>query len=103
MAWSIADMVGAEDCPQRWLAGGDAVPQDAASEYGPGCGCAVDLGAFTRLRPRLQNGLFLLLNFGSLSLGHLLLLLLSLKLLTLNEAWGFVKNELRISHSLPHS
>jgi hypothetical protein len=41
----------------------------------PGAVSAIHIGALTSLRRTLQNRLFLLLDFGSLSLGHLLLLL----------------------------
>src|SRR6267378_2752455 len=57
------------------VAGGDGGAQAAHQRADPGAIGAVHLRALTRLRRPLQNRLFLLLNFGSLSLGHLLLLL----------------------------
>src|SRR6267143_953110 len=57
------------------VAGGDGGAQTPHQSTHPGAVRAVDFGAFTRLRRALQNGLFLFLNFGSLSLGHLSLLL----------------------------
>src|ERR1700674_3283062 len=75
---------GLVDCRHRGLkkiarsagvAGGDgrAQPPDQRADR---CSVgAVYFGALARLLRALQNGLFLLLNFGSLSLGHLLLLL----------------------------
>src|SRR6266404_8632874 len=57
------------------VASSDGGAQTPHQSTDPGAVRAVDFGAFTRLRRALQNGLFLLLNFGSLSLGHLLLLL----------------------------
>src|SRR5467141_4043968 len=57
------------------VAGGDGGAQAPHQRADPSTVCAVHFGAFTRLRRALQNGLFLLLNFGSLSLGHLSLLL----------------------------
>src|SRR5467141_3469698 len=59
------------------VAGGDGGAQAPHQSADPCAVGAVDFGAFTRLRRALQNGLFLLLNFGSLSLGHLLLLVRS--------------------------
>src|SRR2546427_272222 len=56
------------------VARGDRGAQTAHHRPDAGAVGAVDLGALKRLRCALQNGLFLLLNFGSLSLGHLLLL-----------------------------
>src|SRR6266851_5073989 len=57
------------------VAGGDGGAQTAHHGADASAVGAVDLGALTSLRRPLQNRLFLLLNFGSLSLGHLLLLL----------------------------
>src|SRR6267154_3351220 len=93
------------DCRHRGLqkiarsggvARGDRGAQTAHHGADPGAVGAVDLGALKRLHRALQNGFLLLLNFGSLSLGHLLLLCVSLKLLTLNEAYGFVKPAERV-------
>src|SRR6202521_3795692 len=69
--------------------GGDRGAQTPHQSPDPGAVGAVHLGALTRLRRPLQNRLFLLLNFGSLSLGHLLLLFRIAQ--TLNEAHAFVK------------
>src|SRR6267143_5169329 len=57
------------------VASGYGSAQTAHQRADPGAVGAVHFGALTRLRRPLQNRLFLLLNFGSLSLGHLLLLL----------------------------
>src|SRR6266850_3026960 len=57
------------------VAGGDGGAQTAHQGADTGAVGAVHFGALTSLRRPLQNRLFLLLNFGSLSLGHLLLLL----------------------------
>src|ERR1700674_877478 len=57
------------------VAGGDCRAQTPHQSADPGAVGTVHFGALTRLRRPLQNRLFLLLNFGSLSLGHLLLLL----------------------------
>src|SRR5712692_3855759 len=57
------------------VAGGGGGAQTAHHGADASAVGAVDLGALTSLRRALQNRLFLLLNFGSLSLGHLLLLL----------------------------
>src|SRR6267142_1425679 len=57
------------------VAGSNGGAQTAHQRADPGAVGAVHFGALTRLRRPLQNRLFLLLNFGSLSLGHLLLLL----------------------------
>src|SRR6202158_4368508 len=74
---------GLIDCRHRGLqkiarssgvAGGDGGAQTAHQRADAGAVGAVHFGAFTRLRRALQNGLFLLLNFGSLSLRHLMLL-----------------------------
>jgi hypothetical protein len=57
------------------IGGGDGSAQAAHQRADAGAVRAVDVGALTRLRGALENRLFLLLDLGSLSLGHLLLLL----------------------------
>src|SRR6266851_10376260 len=74
---------GLVDCRHRGLkqvarsggvAGSDGGAQTAHHRADASAVGAVDFRALKRLRRALQNGLLLLLNFGSLSLGHLLLL-----------------------------
>src|ERR1700674_1047865 len=57
------------------IARGDCSAQTPHQRADPSAVRAVHFSALTSLRRPLQNRLFLLLNFGSLSLGHLLLLL----------------------------
>src|ERR1700730_955500 len=75
---------GLVDCRHRGLkqvarrggvSGGDGRAQAPHQRADPRTVGAVDLGALAGLLRALQNRLFLLLNLGSLSLGHLLLLL----------------------------
>src|SRR5882762_158286 len=56
------------------VAGGDGRAQAPHQSADPGAVGTVDFGAFMRLRRALQNRLFLLLNFGSMSLRLLMLL-----------------------------
>src|SRR6266566_3524873 len=76
------------------VAGRDRGAQAAHQSAYPGPVGAIDLSALTSLRRALQNRLFLLLNFGRLSLGHLLLLLRFAQISNVKRGSGALSNEL---------
>src|SRR6266850_4996222 len=78
------------------VAGGDGGAQAAHQRADPGAVGAVHFGALTRLRRPLQNRLFLLLNFGSLSLGHLLLLLCTAQTSNVKRGHGLCQTRRKV-------
>src|SRR6266436_5679071 len=78
------------------VAGGDSGTQTAHQRADPGAVGAVHFGALTRLRRPLQNRLFLLLNFGSLSLGHLLLLLCTAQTSNVKRGHGLCQTRRKV-------